>query len=214
MNLWQYGSAWVSAGKSAYSATDNWIEKSGLASITGQWTLSADNVVMQWTGANSSNWHTLANWSAIEGTTVARVPLATDIVDIGGANFINQPVISGDASVKSIQLGSVKNVTLSLSGGNLTVAGNLNGAWSGKCNPHPGGGRPELNYWRRLGLSDGTVGHAINLHSGTGSVTVAQSLTQSGNANITFSGGRKFKNWPGLPVCQRKFYCRCWYHHI
>ncbi|GEO05907.1 hypothetical protein AAE02nite_35710 [Adhaeribacter aerolatus] len=193
ITLWNYGTSWSRAARTANNTTDNWVEQTGLASLTGQWTLSGDNMVMQWTGATSNNWHDPANWVAVEGTTTARVPLSTDIVDIGGGNFINQPVITSNASVKSIQFGSAKNAVLTLSGGDLTVAGNLNGVWSGNATHALVVGNQTLAIGGDLSLSDGTTGQAINLSIGLGTVTVAYSLTQSGNANITFSGAGNLK---------------------
>ena len=187
MNLWQNVSSWTKIGNSALNNTDNWVEKSGINSLNGQFTLSTDDVVMQWTGASNGDWNNAANWSALQGAVTSRVPINTDIAVIGDINFANQPTVFSNTSVSGIQFGNTKSVNLTLSGGNLTLTGNLNGA-PGSATHTINVGSQTLSVGGDLSLHNGTSGHAINLSVSSGSVSVSQSIIQAGNAAITFSG--------------------------
>ncbi len=189
MTLWRNnGGTWGSSGKTANSTTANYVEQSGLSAITGSWTLSDNSNVARWNGAVSSDWFTAANWTTTEGTPTLP-PGINDIAEIGTVAFTNQPVINNAASVKSITLGSQQAVTLTLtSGGSLTTQGNITGVWSANATHSINTDGQTLTVNGDLALSDGTSGHAINLNVGTGTVTVAGSVTQSGGANVTFTG--------------------------
>ncbi|NII29423.1 hypothetical protein HB364_30365 [Pseudoflavitalea sp. X16] len=189
MPLWNYtGAAWANAGKTTNSAASNYVELSGLGNITTRWTLSDAPNVTRWTGALSTDWNTAGNWTAVQGSPGA-VPTANDIVEIGTAAFTNQPAITTAANAKSILFGSTQAATLSLNaGGSLTTAGNIQGSWSGNATHTINAGAQTITVNGDLTLSDGTAGHAINLAIGTGTVGVTGSITQSGGANIVFSG--------------------------
>ena len=189
MPLWNYtGAAWANAGKTSNSAASNYVELSGLGNIATQWTLSDASNVTRWTGSVSSDWNTAGNWVAVQGSPGA-VPTASDIAEIGTGAFTNQPIITTAASVKSISFGSIQAATLTLNaGGSLTTAGNIAGIWSGNATHTINAGTQTVTVNGDLILSDGTAGHAINLSIGTGTVGVSGSITQSGGANIIFSG--------------------------
>lgn len=189
MPLWNHtGAAWTSAGKTSNSAASNYVELSGLGNIATRWTLSDASNVTRWTGSVSSDWNTAGNWVAVQGSPGA-VPTANDIVEIGTGAFINQPIITTAASVKSISFGSAQAATLTLNtGGSLTTAGNIAGTWSGNATHTINAGAQTVTINGDLILSDGTAGHAINLNISTGTVGVSGSITQSGGANIIFSG--------------------------
>ncbi|MBO9562132.1 MAG: hypothetical protein J7621_05130 [Niastella sp.] len=189
MPLWNYGgAAWANAGKSSNNTTANYVELSGLSNISTRWTLSDAPNVLRWTGAVSTDWHTAGNWTVVQGSP-GSIPTVNDIAEIGTAAFTNQPAIGAAATAKSILFGSVQAATLTLNaGGTLTTAGNIRGQWSGNATHTINTGAQSITINGDLILSDGTAGHAINLNIGTGSVTVAGAITQSGGANIVFAG--------------------------
>lgn len=189
MPLWNHtGAAWTNAGKTSNSTASNYVELSGLSNIASRWTLSDASNVTRWTGAASSDWNTAGNWVAVQGSPGA-VPTANDIVEIGTGAFINQPAIATAASAKSISFGSAQAATLTLNtGGSLTTAGNIAGSWSSNATHTINAGAQTITVNGDLILSDGTAGHAINLNISTGTVGVSGAITQSGSANIIFSG--------------------------
>ncbi|UPK72677.1 hypothetical protein [Chitinophaga filiformis] len=189
MTLWSNTSGtWGSAGKSANDATANYVQQSGLTNVNGRWTLSDNSNVVRWNGSVSSDWFTAANWTTVQGTP-SLPPGVNDIAEIGTAAFTNQPVINNAASVKAISFGSVQAAVLTLSaGGSLSTQGNIRGTWAGNATHTINVAGQTLTVNGDLALSDGTAGHAINLNVGAGTVTVAGSVTQSGGANVTFSG--------------------------
>jgi hypothetical protein len=188
MGLWQYnGSAWASIGKTGNSTSSNYIEQSGLTNITNRWTCSDDGNVVQWNGSVSSDWNTAANWTVIQGSASAP-PSATDIVNLGTVAFTNQPTISNAVNVKNINFGSTQAVTLSMASGGSLTSGSINGAWSSNATHAINANNQSITINGDLNLSDGTNGHKIDLNIGTGTVTVVGSLTEAGQANISFSG--------------------------
>ncbi|OQP64527.1 T9SS type A sorting domain-containing protein [Niastella populi] len=188
MMLWNYNASWTASGKSANSAAFNYVEKSDLTSLNGRWTLSDNANVVRWNGSVSSDWNTAANWTSTTGPS-ATPPTAIDIVEIGTAAFINQPVISTNATVKNITFGSAQAVTLTLApGGSLISSGNINGSWNSNVTHTIQTGAQSLTINGDLQLGDGTAGHAIDLHIGSGSVNITGTLTQTSGANVVFSG--------------------------
>jgi hypothetical protein len=188
MALWRYnGSAWGSVGKTGNSTISNYVEQSGLTNITNRWTCSDDGNVVQWNGSVSTDWNTAANWTVIQGSASAP-PSATDIVNIGTVAFTNQPTISSTVNVKNINFGSVQAVTLSVASGGSLTSGDINGAWSSNITHTINANNQSITINGDLNLSDGTNGHKINLNIGTGTVTIAGSLSEAGLANISFSG--------------------------
>ncbi len=188
MNLWNYSGSWMSAGKSGNSTTSNYVEQTGLTNIATRWTCSDNNNVLSWNGSVSSNWATAANWTVIQGTP-ASIPSSNDVVQIGFASYTNAPIISTAATAKSINFGSIVASTLSLnSGGSLTTQGNINGSWSSNATHTINTNAQTITVNGDIVLSDGTSGHAINLNISTGTVGLTGALTESGGANITFTG--------------------------
>ena len=187
MALWRYnGSTWAASGKTANSTTNNYVEQALLLDITNRWTISANSNVVQWNGSVSSDWNTAANWTVTQGSA-SRPPAATDVVNLGTVTFTNQPVINTAVTVRNINFGSAKAVSLSLiSGGSLSTTA-VKGTWSANATHSIDAGSQAITIGGDLALSDGTAGHAINLNIGSGSVNVGAALTQSGGANITFS---------------------------
>jgi fibronectin-binding autotransporter adhesin len=189
MALWKYnGSIWASKGKSANDATNNWVEQSGITDITNRWCLSDDQNVVRWNGSASSAWGTAGNWTVLQGSA-STPPAATDVVSLGGAAFTNQPSITTAVSVKSVQFGSSQAVTLTIGGGgSLSTSGNIDGTWSANANHTIAVGAQTLNVSGDIILSDGTSNHTIGLTIGTGAISITGSLTETGGANVTFSG--------------------------
>ncbi|AXY73918.1 hypothetical protein D3H65_07955 [Paraflavitalea soli] len=189
MPLWNYGGAvWTNAGKTSNNTTANYVELSGLSNIATRWTFSDAPNVIRWTGAVSTDWNTAGNWTSVQGSPGA-IPTANDIVEIGTMAFTNQPAIATAATAKSILFGSVQAAILTLNaGGSLTTAGNIRGLWTGNATHTINAGAQTITVNGDLILSDGTAGHAIDLNIGTGAVNVSGTVTQSGGANIAFSG--------------------------
>ncbi|MEO6719010.1 MAG: hypothetical protein ABIN67_01550 [Ferruginibacter sp.] len=189
MQLWKYnGAAWAVSGKTGNSTTTNYVEKSGLTNITDRWTMTDNGSVLDWNGSVSSDWSTAANWTLVQGT-FSGAPTSTDIAQIGVASFTNQPIITTAAAVKSISFGSAKAATLSLnSGGSLTVNGSINGTWLANATHAIDANNQSITITGDLRLSDDVANHVINLNIGTGTITITGTLTQSGGANINFTG--------------------------
>lgn len=189
MTLWRHnGSAWINSGKTGNDVTSNYVEESGLTSITNRWTLSdsTGSNVVQWNGSVSTDWNTAANWTVLQGSP-SRPPSATDIVDLGTAPFNYQPTISSSVSVKNITFGTLQALTLSMATGGSLTSSNINGTWSSSVTHTINANNQTLAINGDLSLSDGVTGHAINLNIGSGTVNVGGSLTQSGGASIVFS---------------------------
>jgi hypothetical protein len=188
MGLWRYnGASWAASGKTANDATANYVEQSLLTDMTNRWTLSDNSNVVQWNGSVSTNWNTPANWTTVQGAA-STPPSATDIVNLGTVAFNNQPTISNSVNVKNINFGSAQAVTLSMASGGSLTSGDIYGTWTSNKTHTINANDQALTINGNLSLSDGTSGHAINLNIGTGTVTLGGSLTQSGGANVTFSG--------------------------
>jgi hypothetical protein len=72
-------------------------------------------------------------------------------------------------------------------GGSLTST-NIHGTWGSNVTHTINANNQSVTLDGKLTLSDGVSGHAINLNIGSGTVSVGDALTQSGGANIVFSG--------------------------
>jgi hypothetical protein len=187
MTIWHYnGSSWSSSGKSGNSTTNNYVEQTLILDVTNRWTLSATTNVVQWNGSVSSDWNTVANWTVTQGSA-SRPPAATDVVNLGTVTFTNQPTINTAVTVKNINFGSAKAVTLSMASGGSLTSGDIRGSWSANATHTIDAASQAITVNGDLVLSDGTTGHAINLSIGSGSISVGHDLTESGGANITFS---------------------------
>lgn len=190
MTLWNYsGSSWTSSGKTANSTTSNYVELTGLTGITNRWTLSNTSSsanVVQWNGSVSTDWNTAANWTVVQGSP-SRPPAATDIVNLGTGAFTYHPTISTTVSVKNINFGSAQALTLSMAAGGSLTSDDLDGTWSSNATHTINVNNQSITTNGDLSLSDGASGHAINLNIGSGTLSVAGSLTQSGGANIVLS---------------------------
>jgi hypothetical protein len=189
MTLWKYnGSSWAAVGKTANNTTLNYVEQSGLTNITARWTLSDAANLVQWNGSVSTDWHTAANWTTLQGAP-SKPPSASDIVDVGTASFTYQPTISVAESAKNIHFGSAQAVTLTIaSGGSLTTAGNIDGDWSANAVHTINVNNQNLVVNGNMNLSDGINGQSINLNIGSGTVHVVGALFESGDASVNFSG--------------------------
>jgi hypothetical protein len=189
MTLWRYnGSAWVNSGKTGNDATLNYVEQSGLTSITNRWTF-ADSTgpnVVRWNGSISTDWNTVANWTVLQGSA-SRPPSTADIAELGTAAFTYQPTISNTVSVKALNFGSVQAVTLSMSAGGSLTATNISGTWGGSVTHTLNVNNQSITVDDDMSLSDGVNGHVINLNIGSGTVNIGDAFTQSGGANIVFS---------------------------
>ena len=186
--LWNNPGSWASVGKSANNTTSNYVEKSGLTNINSRWAFGENPSIVQWNGSVSNSWNTAANWTVVSGSA-STPPAATDIVEIGTAAFTNQPVISTTVNVKGINFGSVQAATLTIStGGSLTTSGNISGSWTSDAVHTINTGNQNMTVNGNLTMSTGISNRSVNLSVGTGTVSVAGSLIQKGNASIIFSG--------------------------
>jgi hypothetical protein len=188
MSLWHYnGTAWGASGKTANSTSANYVELSALADISNRWTCAYTQSVVQWNGSVSADWNTANNWTVTAGAG-SRPPAATDIVNLGTGAFTNHPTISTAVTVKNINFGSTQPLTLSMASGGSLTSGDIHGTWTGNAIHTINTNGQTITVNGDLTLSDGTNSHAINLNIATGTVTLNGSLTESGLANITFSG--------------------------
>ena len=188
MKMWGYVTGWADSSKTSNDATANYVEKTGITSLVGSWTLSDDKNNAVWNGSISSAWETAGNWTATQGSP-SLPPGANDQVYFGTAAFTNQPTLTSSATVKSISFGSTQAVNLTLGGGaTLTTSGAVDGTWSGNATHSIAVGAQTLNVGGDLSLGNGAVGNAIDLSLSTGTVTVTGNLTETGGSNITYSG--------------------------
>ncbi|MFM2082156.1 MAG: hypothetical protein RL380_847, partial [Verrucomicrobiota bacterium] len=189
MQLWRNtGSSWAASGKTANDTANNYVEQSSLSDVSGRWTFSDNNNVALWNGSVSTAWETAANWTIAQGAP-SLPPGTNDIVELGQAAFTSQPAISSAASVKSITFGSAQAVTLTVNpNGSLATIGNISGSWTNSATHTIELGNQTLTIGGSLALSDGTNSHAINVTASNAVVNLTGSLTESGGANITFTG--------------------------
>ena len=126
------GTPWTSHhphGKSAYDASNNWVEQTGFSSTyiapsamdNKQWGLNYTNSSKNnWLGADlTTNWGVADNWSGgIPGTT-------SDVLIPAGLSYYS--VLTGNVEVKSMEIAA--GGTMSPAAYNLTVNGSTN-AWT------------------------------------------------------------------------------------
>jgi hypothetical protein len=188
MALWHYvGSSWVFSGKTSNSTTGNYVEQTLLPDISNRWTISDNTNVVRWNGSVSSDWNTAANWTVQQGSASAP-PGVADIVNLGIVTFNNQPTISTPVTVKNINFGSAKAVTLTMATGGSLVSSDMGGNWTANATHTINANAQSITVNGDFSQSDGTVGHAIDVNIGSGTVNIRGSLTEKGNANITFTG--------------------------
>ncbi len=189
MTMWndQGINVWLNRTKSSNDIGNNWVQLDGQSSIGNSWTMSDGQSILSWTGAVSTAWDDAGNWVA-SGGSPGPIPTLNEVVQIGNLVFTNQPVIATAAQAKNITFYSTTASTLSIvSSGVLVVQGNIQGSWTSNATHTINVGSRIVTTFSDLILSDGTVGHAINLTGTTGFVNVNGALTQSGGANITFT---------------------------
>ena len=192
-NLSQYkynsGTAWDSIGFTTRNTATNFVQRTGITSLAGRWTLSGIRNLVRWNGSVSTAWETAANWTTISGSNMAnRIPSSTDAAQIGFGAFTNQPLLTTAQTVNVLRYGSVQSSTLSIGNGSLTTIGSIQGVWSANATHVLDVSSYTLNIGTNLILCDGTNGHDINLKIGNGLASVANDITQNGTGAITFTG--------------------------
>jgi hypothetical protein len=189
LTLWRYnGSSWVDFNALSRSSSLNYVDQTALTTVTGTWTHSVTSTVVTWNGSASTDWNNPANWTITQGAP-STPPSSSDVVQLGTAAFTFQPKITSAATAKNILFGSAQAVILTMDpGGSLTTQGNISGSWSGNATHSIIVGAQTLTVNGSVLLSDGTASHAIDLSIGTGTLALTGSLTESGGANISFSG--------------------------
>jgi len=187
MALWKYdGTQWLPFGKTANNSSTNYIEQSGITSMTGRWTMSINPSVVLWNGSVSTDWNTAANWTVYVGSA-STPPSASDVAVMGGIPGGYQPTISTAVTIKNLVFVAPQAITLSMASGGSLTSGDVLGVWTSNVTHALNSDNGQITINGNLSLSDGVSGHAINLNIGSGTVTVLGSMTQSGGANINFS---------------------------
>ncbi|ALM47776.1 hypothetical protein AMR72_01990 [Flavobacterium psychrophilum] len=176
------GTGWTAVAKTGGNTTSNYVEAGVPGLGTYRWTLANTPSVVEWRGTTSSDWNTASNWSP------ASVPATTSTVNIGTSAFTNQPIITTAAVAKNINFGSVQAVNLTMGASGSLTTGSIKGNWSADAIHTINVNAQTITVNGDLTLSEGTAGRAINLNITSGTLAVTGALTQSGNANIVFSG--------------------------
>ena len=193
MQFWgNNGGGWTQLGSTGYDAVNNDVYTNNITSLQKRYTLCSVNSVYRWTGKTNSSWNNAGNWSYIQGGNPQGIPGSADVVLLGDTAFTTQPVISQLDSAKTVLFYSTTATTLTLSsGGTLVTGGNILGFYTGNVNHTISIGNQNLVINGNLVLSDGTTNHTININAGSGSgnLTVGQSLTQSGGASLVLGSG-------------------------
>ncbi len=185
--FWRNVGSWVDQTNANTSSDvlNNWVEKTSITNIdiAALWTLSEGLIKFTWTGATSTAWGLSTNWIPVG------VPAITDVVHLGDVVFTNQPIVSPAAICKKLYFDSVTPTTLTLSGGgSITVLGNIDGTWSADATHVINIGTGSLTTFGDMVLSDGVANRKINLTANTGIFNITGSLTQTGDADVTFTG--------------------------
>jgi hypothetical protein len=188
LSLWKFSTSWGNLNNTTNDSTANWVSLAGQTSIAGRWTLSNGVNIVRWNGSTSNAWSTAGNWTVVSGSP-STPPGSGDAVEIGTVTATSQPTITGAVTVKSITFGSAQAATLTIgSGGSLAVNGNISGSWSANASHTIAVGAQSLTVGGNLVQSAGVSNRVIHLTASSGSITVTGSLTETGGANVTFSG--------------------------
>ena len=134
LNLWfKDGSSYVDSGSTASNNSDNWIEKSGLTSLSATWTL-ANFAPTGFIAAVTGNWNAPATWG-LTGTPTEGVnyPGPNDIANINGDLTVtvttNQSVrkilMQPTGTPKTATLNIDEGLTMSVGTGGITLASTL-----------------------------------------------------------------------------------------
>lgn len=191
-NLTQYhytGINWDDMGFTTRSTSNNYVEKTGITSLTGRWTLSGIRNVVRWNGSVSSDWENAANWTTVSGVDMSnRIPNSTDNAEIGTGVFAFQPIINSTQTVNIVRFGSAQAGILTINSGSLTTAGGVRGIWSTNRSHILNVSAGSLIVGTNMELSDGVAGHDIQLQIGAGSVSVLNDLYQNATGSVVFTG--------------------------
>ncbi|TXD76293.1 T9SS type A sorting domain-containing protein [Algoriphagus ratkowskyi] len=193
IGLWKYnGSVWGTIGKTSNDVNANYVQQTGLTDLTNRWTLSDNSNVVRWNGSVSSDWNTAANWTVLQGSA-SRPPSASDIVNLGTASFLNQPIITNPVTVKNINFGDVQAVVLSLGSGGSLTSGDINGIGNNTISHRINVNNQQLDINGYLSLSDELDDTSIDLYIESGTVTINGALFQSSDAGIYFTDSGTLK---------------------
>lgn len=189
LQQWNFnGVSWTTSGATALDSSANWVEQSGITALDGRWTLADLINVASWTGALSSAWEDASNWAIAFGTPTLP-PSTTDVVLLGSTSYTSQPLISSAVVVKNIVFESAQPTALSMGpGSSLTARGNIRGFWTQSAGHTIDVGSQTVVAGGDIQLSDGTAGHSISVSIGSGDLAVRGSLTQDGDAAVTWNG--------------------------
>ncbi len=191
LSLYKYnsGTNWDSIGYSSKSTILNYVEQTGIALINSRWTFSGVRNVVRWNGSVSSAWENLSNWTTISGASMSnRVPVFSDLAEIGTTGFTFEPTINSSQSVNNIVFGSAQAATIKINSGSLTTIAGIKGKWTSNTIDVLDVASGSLFVGTNLDLSDGIVNRGITFKIGSGSATINYNLNQSVSARSEFTG--------------------------
>lgn len=183
------GTLWDSIGYTTRNTVSNYVEKTGITSLSGRWALSGLRNVVRWNGSISNVWEDPLNWTTISGSNMSnRIPSSTDEAQIGQAIFMFNPVINSAQTVNILRFGSAQASVLTINSGSLITVGSCRGDWSSSVSHTLNVSSGNLTIGTNIDLSDGTNGHDITLQIGTGTATITSDLNQKATGAIIFTG--------------------------
>ena len=190
------GLTWDSLGYTSRDTGANYVERTGINTVSGRFSASGIRNIVRWNGSVSAAWNNASNWTTISGSNMSnRVPTNTDAAQLGSGSFTNQPTVTITQSVSVLRFGSDSAITLTINGGNLNSSGSMKGQWSNVKIHTINVASGVLNAGTNLQLSDGISGHEIQLNVANGTIIINNDLMQSagqinftGTGNVTING--------------------------
>ncbi|MBC5994254.1 T9SS type A sorting domain-containing protein [Pontibacter cellulosilyticus] len=194
LKLYQYDaglSRWRTYGRTSFNSTDNWVSRSSLTNLAGEWAMSSSASIYSWVGGTSTAWETAANWIDVTdgmGVSATVTPYSQDVAILGEVAPINHPVINSAVTVSGVQFKGTATTNLSIGSGSLNVTGNLSAVGAGASHTLSTNSN-SLTVGGNLTLNDGSAGNNISLVNGSGSITVSGSITQPAGASVSLGSG-------------------------
>nr|WP_246596921.1 T9SS type A sorting domain-containing protein [Pontibacter aydingkolensis] len=184
---------WRTYGRTSLNSTENWVSRTSLASIEGDWTMSSSPSIYTWVGGTNTAWEEVSNWFDVtDGVAMAATstPLNSDIAIFGEVVPANHPEINSSVSINSLQFKGVGKTDLNLTSGSLSVTNNLTAVGAGSSIVHAlSTNGNSLTVGGNLVLNDGSTGNSIALSSSSGSIVVAGNIEHLTEASIALGSG-------------------------
>ncbi len=182
------GTTWDSIGFTSRSTVTNYVELTGQTGINKRWAFSGTRNIVRWNGSVSTTWENPANWTTISGASMLnRVPVSSDLAEIGVGAFTYNPIINSVQSVNNIDFGSTQQSTFAINSGSMTTVGGIKGKWTANTSDVLEVNSGSLVVGTNLTLSNGVTNRDITLKIGSGSVTINNNLIHSSSASIEFT---------------------------